>query len=412
MLGLGYIGLPTASLLATKGFDVHGVDVNPDVVETVAAGGIHIMEPELDVLVKSAVQSGKLRVGLTPEPADIYILAVPTPFLDGHQPDLQFIEAAARRIAPCLEPGQLVILESTSPPGTTEQVAQWLEEERPDLRLPRASTYSAGDRPADILVAHCPERVLPGRILQELVGNDRIVGGVDEPSTEAAVAFYEEFVSGAVLTTNSRTAELAKLSENTFRDVNIALANELSLICHRLDVDVWELIDLANRHPRVNILSPGAGVGGHCLAVDPWFMVASAPEEARLIRLARELNDAKPEYVVRWVSTRAARIRDPVIACLGLAYKPDIGDLRESPALAITRRLAEEGIGRILAVEPNITRLPDELQEVGVQFSRIEEAMHEADIVVALVAHREFLRIPVARLQEKILVNLCGLWRQ
>lgn len=387
------------------------MDVNAGVVETIAAGGIHITEPELDVLVKSAVQSGRLRVSTEVEPADLYILAVPTPFQDGHKPDLSYVETATRNIAPHIAKGNLVILESTSPVGTTEKVAQWLGEERPDLSLPHAGSYAATDSTADILVAHCPERVLPGQILRELVGNDRIVGGVDEASTEAAADFYHRFVSGEVLTTNSRTAELAKLTENTFRDVNIALANELSLICDKLDVDVWELIELANHHPRVNILRPGPGVGGHCIAVDPWFIVDSAPEQANLVRLAREMNDAKPGFVVQRTASRAARIKDPVIACLGLAYKEDIDDLRESPALHITKRLAEEGVGRILAVEPNVTVLPECLEKVGVRLTRIEEAMREADIIVALVGHREFRRIPANRLQEKILVNVCGLWR-
>ena len=411
VMGLGYIGLPTASLLATKGFQVLGVDVNPSVVETVAAGGIHITEPELDILVKSAVQSGRLTVSTTPDSADVFILAVPTPFTEGHRPDLTFVEASTREIASRLEPGNLVILESTSPPGTTERVAQWLSEERPDLRFPRASAYTTSDTPADVFVAHCPERVLPGQILRELVGNDRIVGGVDEASTERAAAFYRLFVSGAVLSSNSRTAEMAKLTENTFRDVNIALANELSVICHGLDVDVWEMIALANRHPRVNILRPGPGVGGHCLAVDPWFIVDAAPDDARLIRVARELNDEKPGFVVRWATTRAARLRDPVIACLGLAYKANIDDLRESPALAITERLARDGVGRILAVEPNVRALPPRLEACGVELARIEDAMQEADIVLALVAHRQFERIPVARLQEKIVLNVCGLWQ-
>ena len=248
--------------------------------------------------------------------------------------------------------------------GTTERVAQWLGEERPDLRMPQPEAYALSDSVADVLVAHCPERVLPGQILRELVGNDRIVGGVDEASTEAAAEFYHEFVSGEVFCTNSRTAELVKLTENTFRDVNIALANELSLICDRLDVDVWELIELANRHPRVNLLRPGPGVGGHCIAVDPWFIVDSAPETARLIRLARETNDAKPAFVVERTAARAARLRDPVIACLGLAYKEDIDDLRESPAALITRRLAEQGVGRVLAVEPNTHSLGQNIRRV------------------------------------------------
>ena len=398
VMGLGYIGLPTASLLATRGFQVRGVDVNPEVVETINRGDIHIVEPELDVLVRSAVQSGQLSASLEPAPADVFILAVPTPFGDNKVPDLSYVEAATRRMADVLQPGNLVILESTSPVGTTEKVAQWIAEARPDL---------AGNR---IYIAHCPERVLPGRIIQELVNNDRVVGGLNEPSTEAATAFYRQFVTGEVLATNARTAEMAKLTENTFRDVNIALANELSMICDTLSIDVWDLIALANRHPRVNILTPGPGVGGHCIAVDPWFIVDSAPEQSRLVRMARIVNDSKPEHIINQVRDRASRLRDPVIACLGLAYKADVDDMRESPAMRITQALAQEKLGRILAVEPYGRRgLPNELADLGVEHTTVEQAMEQADVLVLLVAHRQFRRLPRAPLQQKMVVDACGL---
>ena len=401
VLGLGYIGLPTASLLASKGFTVHGVDVSAGVVETINAGRIHIREPELDILVKAAVQSGRLKAGTSPEPAEVFIIAVPTPFTNGHKPDLSFVEAASRSIAPYLRGDELIILESTSPVGTTERVAQWIAEERPDQP----------DSAKMLKIAHCPERVLPGQILRELVENDRIVGGIDDASTEAAAAFYDHFVSGQVLRTNSRTAELAKLAENTFRDVNIALANELSLICDRLGIDVWELIALANRHPRVNILKPGPGVGGHCIAVDPWFIVDSAPEQSRLIHTARQVNQSKPEFVIARVQARARRIHEPTIACFGLAYKADIDDLRESPALEITGALAGSCAGRILAVEPHIDALPRTLLEAGVEHASTEQALAEADILVGLVAHRAFRKLPAGALQEKIVIDTCGIWR-
>ena len=401
VLGLGYIGLPTASLLASKGFTVHGVDVSAGVVDTINAGRIHIREPELDILVKAAVQSGRLKAGTTPEPADVFIIAVPTPFTNGHKPDLSFVEAASRSIAPCLRGDELIILESTSPVGTTERVAQWIAEERSDQP----------DSAMLLKIAHCPERVLPGQILRELVENDRIVGGIDDASTEAAAAFYERFVSGQVLRTSSRTAELAKLAENTFRDVNIALANELSLICDRLGIDVWELIALANRHPRVNILQPGPGVGGHCIAVDPWFIVDSAPEQIRLLHTALQVNQAKPDYVVARVQARAKRIHEPTIACFGLAYKADIDDLRESPALEITQALAGSCAGRILAVEPHIDALPRTLLDAGVEHAGTEQALAEADILVGLVAHRAFRKLPAGALQEKIVIDTCGIWR-
>ena len=329
VIGLGYIGLPTASLLGTKGFEVFGVDTSGHVVNTINQGKIHIVEPDLDILVKSAVQSGNLKAGLKPIEADIYILAVPTPFKDNHIPDLSYVEAATKMIAPYIKPGNIVILESTSPVGTTEEVVAHILQE------------SGHDVGKDIFVAHCPERVLPGRILTELVENDRIVGGVDQASTDKAVEFYQTFVRGEVFATDARTAELSKLTENSFRDVNIAFANELSLICDRESINVWELINLANRHPRVNILQPGPGVGGHCIAVDPWFIVARTPKQSKLIKTAREVNDSKPQWVINKVKSSADKYKSPIIGCLGLAFKADVDDLRESPAANIVRQIQE-----------------------------------------------------------------------
>lgn len=391
VIGLGYIGLPTASLLGTKGYRVHGVDAVAQVVETINQGRIHIVEPDLDILVKSAVQAGNLTASLEPAAADVFIIAVPTPFKDGHQPDLSYVEAATRLIAPVLRPGNLVILESTSPVGTTDGVvARILREAGHDLEK-------------DIAVAHCPERVLPGRILIELVENDRIVGGINEAATEQAVAFYRTFVRGEVLATDSRTAEMAKLTENSFRDVNIAFANELSLICDREGISVWRLIELANRHPRVNILQPGPGVGGHCIAVDPWFIVARAPEQARLIRTAREVNDSKPEWVIRKVKTSADKFKHPVIGCLGLSFKADVDDLRESPALAIVRRLMAEQVGEILVAEPNLTRHP------AFDLLPYDQVVARADIVLVLVDHKPFRKLRAADLKEKILIDTRGI---
>ena len=327
VIGLGYIGLPTASLLGTKGFQVHGVDTSQHVVDTINQGGIHIVEPDLDIMVKSAVQAGNLRAGLEAQEADVFIIAVPTPFKDEHEPDLSYIESATRMIAPYVKPGNVIILESTSPVGTTDGVVARILEE---------AGHAVGK---DVFVAHCPERVLPGRILIELVENDRIVGGINEASTMAAIEFYKSFVRGEVFATDSRTAELTKLTENSFRDVNIAFANELSLICDAEGISVWKLISLANRHPRVNIMRPSPGVGGHCIAVDPWFIVSRTPDIARLIRTAREVNDSKPDWVFNKVKAAADKFKHPMIACLGLAFKADVDDLRESPSLAIVRRL-------------------------------------------------------------------------
>lgn len=401
VMGLGYIGLPTASLLATKGHQVLGVDVNPTAVETINKGQIHILEPGLDILVKSAVLSGNLRAALEPAEADVFILAVPTPFKEDHKPDISCIETATHTIAPYVREGNLIVLESTSPVGTTERVRDILRDERPDLFAGSGPKHTS-----TIFLAHCPERVLPGQILNELVTNDRIIGGIDLPSREKAAEFYRSFVSGKVLVTDARTAEMAKLTENSFRDVNIAFANELSLICDRLGINVWELIELANRHPRVDILQPGPGVGGHCIAVDPWFIVDSAPEEARLIRTARNVNDDKPKWVLAKVLAKAARFKDPVIGCLGLAFKANIDDLRESPALDIVRALQAANVGRILACDPNINGGFDEIP-----LAPLDQVVKTADMLLVLVDHEEFFQIDKELLKEKVVIDTRGVWR-
>ncbi|WP_449431673.1 UDP-N-acetyl-D-mannosamine dehydrogenase [Pseudomonas putida] len=395
MIGLGYIGLPTATLFASRKKRVVGVDVSEHAVNTINSGKIHIVEPELDILVHAAVTEGYLRATLTPEPADAFLIAVPTPFKEGHEPDLSYIESAAKAIAPVLTKGNLVILESTSPVGATEQMAAWLAEARPDLSFPQQSGEEA-----DVQVAHCPERVLPGKVIHELVSNDRVIGGMTRKASEMAVALYKTFVEGECIITNARTAEMCKLTENSFRDVNIAFANELSMICGELDINVWELISLANHHPRVGILQPGAGVGGHCIAVDPWFIVSTNPNEARLIRTAREVNDFKPEWVLNQVKASitdamtqnpGSTIADIKVACLGLAFKPDIDDLRESPAVAILQKVADIGC-QVMAVEPNIDTLPAKLVRSNVSLSTLDEALQTADVVCVLVKHRDFIK--------------------
>lgn len=402
VVGLGYIGLPTAAVIASRGVDVIGVDVNREVVEIINKGRIHIVEPELDVLVNAAVSSGRLKAVSKPERAGAFLIAVPTPFTDGHKPDLSYIESAAKAIAPVLEKGNLVILESTSPVGATEMMLQWLRERRPDLAFPTPGST----KKFDIQVAHCPERVLPGQVLRELVENDRVIGGVTAFCAQRARDLYQIFVRGECVLTDSRTAEMVKLTENAFRDTNIAFANELSLICDKLQINVWELISLANRHPRVKILQPGAGVGGHCIAVDPWFIVATNPEEARLIRTAREVNDSKPQFVIRKVQAKAQKFKNPVIACLGLAFKPDIDDLRESPALEIVAELAHEKVGQVLAVEPNIEHMPEKLKKLGVACVSLEEALERADIVVTLVKHKQFVNCDRDALKEKVVIDV------
>jgi UDP-N-acetyl-D-mannosaminuronic acid dehydrogenase len=394
VVGLGYIGLPTASFLGTKGYRVTGVDTEPRVVETINRGEIHIVEPDLDILVKSAVQSGNLRASGKPRESDIFIIAVPTPLRQrDNRPDVSYVEAATRAIAPYVRRGNLVLIESTIPVGTTTGVVL------PILR------ECALDAAAGVRLAHCPERVLPGRILVELVGNDRIVGGIDADSTDAAADFYGSFVNGQVLKTDAATAEMAKLSENTFRDVNIALANELSTICDRHGIDPWAMIALANRHPRVNILQPGPGVGGHCIAVDPWFIVAAAPDLARLIDTARRVNDAKPDWVIDKVRAAAAGLKDPVIGCLGLAFKANVDDLRGSPAEAIARRIGEEGFGRLLVCEPNLETHRD------FDLLPVDEVVRQADIVVLLVDHNAFRHLTPADFAGKVLIDTRGVVR-
>lgn len=405
VVGLGYIGLPTAAVFASRGIEVIGVDVNQKAVDTINRGEIHIVEPDLDIVVKSVVSMGKLRATTTPEPAQAFLIAVPTPFKgDDHEPDLSYIEKAANAIAPVLEKGNLVILESTSPVGATEQMAAWLAAARPDLTFPQ----HAGEQ-ADIQVAHCPERVLPGHVLRELVSNDRVIGGMTPNCSAKAVALYKTFVMGECVVTDARTAEMAKLTENSFRDVNIAFANELSMICDKLKINVWELIKLANRHPRVNILNPGPGVGGHCIAVDPWFIVNSCPDEARLIHQARLVNDGKPHYVINKVVAAADQFKKPVIACLGLAFKADIDDLRESPALDIVKHLAEQGIGRILAVEPNIHELPAALASAGVELASLQQALEQANVVVVLVDHKQFKTCDKSLFLSKVMIDTRGI---
>ncbi|WP_312389276.1 UDP-N-acetyl-D-mannosamine dehydrogenase [Stutzerimonas nitrititolerans] len=409
VIGLGYIGLPTAAVFASRKKKVIGVDVNKNAVDTINRGEIHIVEPDLDMVVHAAVTEGYLKAVTVPEPADAFLIAVPTPFKGDHEPDLGYIESASKAIAPVLKRGDLVILESTSPVGATEQMAAWMAEARPDLTFPQTHGEES-----DIRVAHCPERVLPGHVLRELVQNDRVIGGMTTKCSDKAAALYKTFVEGECVITNARTAEMCKLTENSFRDVNIAFANELSIICDKLDINVWELIRLANRHPRVNILQPGPGVGGHCIAVDPWFIVSKTPAQARLIRAAREINDDKPEYVVSKVELAVGKLlqanphktaQDITIVCMGLAFKPDIDDLRESPAVLIARKVSCLGLGRLLAVEPNIEKLPDELDKF--ELVGQEYAYEAADIYIALVKHREFLSAPPPA---GLCIDSIGLW--
>jgi UDP-N-acetyl-D-mannosaminuronic acid dehydrogenase len=404
VIGLGYVGLPTAATLAGRGVEVIGVDVNPKAVDAINQGHAHIVEPELDMMVQSAVKIGRLRAVTRPEPADAFIIAVPTPLKDDHTPDTSYIRAAADAIAPALAKGNLVILESTSPVGTTEDLRDWLKAKRPDLTFPTEKTAQA-----DVAIAYCPERVLPGQMLRELVENDRIIGGISPRCSERARALYRVFVQGDSLVTNARTAEMVKLCENAFRDVNIAFANELSIVGDKLGVDANEVIRLANHHPRVNILQPGPGVGGHCIAVDPWFLVHTAPNEARLIRAAREVNDSKPGHVIDRIKALADRFKKPVIACLGLAFKANIDDLRNSPAMEIVEHLARRKAGEILAVEPHVDALPKKL--AGVTLVDADEAIQRADIVVLLVDHDAFREIDRDRLLDKAVIDTRGLWR-
>lgn len=405
MIGLGYIGLPTAAVMALTR-DVLGVDVNPAVVDTINAGRIHIEEKDLDALVHDRVSAGRLKAALAPAPSDVFIIAVPTPFTDGHKPDISYVLAAARSIAPHLTSGNLVIVESTSPVGTTEAVRDALALARPDLTM-----AGAGKDSADVAFAYCPERVLPGRIIEELVANDRSIGGITPHCAALAKAFYEEFVKGECVITDARTAEMVKLVENSSRDVAIAFANELSMVADRLDIDVWEVIALANRHPRVNILNPGPGVGGHCIAVDPWFLVDSAPDLTPLIRTARTVNDGKAHYVFERVATMLRAEPAMKVACLGLAFKANVDDLRESPALEITEHLVRAFPGRVLVVEPHVDAPPASLASVGIALSTLEQAASEADLALLLVDHSEFRGLDPIALGFRESYDTRGLWR-
>lgn len=409
VIGLGYIGLPTAAMFASRRVNVIGVDINQHAVDTINAGKIHIVEPELDMIVHAAVTEGFLRASTKPEAADAFLIAVPTPFKDDHEPDVSYVKAASESIAPVLKKGDIVILESTSPVGTTEKMVQWLALARPDLRFPLE-----GSTEIDVHIAYCPERVLPGHVVRELVENDRIIGGLSDACSKRAAEVYRIFVEGELLFTNARTAEMSKLTENAFRDVNIAFANELSLISDKLGINVWELIKLANHHPRVNILQPGCGVGGHCIAVDPWFIVDKTPKEARIIRTAREVNDHKPNWVLDKlkgaVESLISEGRDEAsitVAILGLAFKPNIDDLRESPALHIAENFASTTRTQLLLVEPNIEALPGSL--INHSLVSTDDAVAQADVIALLVNHREFASVNQKVAPNTHLVDVVGI---
>jgi len=392
-MGLGYIGLPTAAFAASKGLNVLGVDINPSVVETINRGEIHIIEPNLEDLVKKVVQSGHLKAATKPQLAEAYFIVVPTPFKQNHRADISHVESAAKAIIPLLKTGDLFVIESTSPVMTTEKVANLIWKERPELKN-------------KIYIAYCPERVLPGNVIYELEHNDRVIGGINPESTKKAIDFYKKFVTGALHSTNARTAEMCKLTENSSRDVQIAFANELSMICHKADINVWELIELANKHPRVTILQPGCGVGGHCIAVDPWFIVSDYPEQAHIIKRSRETNDYKADWCANHIIEKCRELeqtlgREPVVACMGLAFKPNIDDLRESPAKYITSRIISESNADVLVVEPNIT------QHKTFQLTDCKTAYQKADIIAWLVAHKPFYDIP--KNNNKVEFDFCGI---
>ena len=411
VIGLGYIGLPTSALMASHGIEVVGVDINQNIVDIVNKGKIHIVEPGLDILVRTSVKAGHLRATISLEKSDAFMIAVPTPFKGDHEPDLSYVELAVKTIAPLLEKGNVVILESTAPVGSTEKMLEWMQAIRPDLCFPRFDEVEAD---LDISVAHCPERVLPGNVVQELVENDRIIGGITRQCAERAREIYNVFVEGDCLVTDCRTAELSKLVENAFRDVNIAFANELSLISDKLEINVWELIRLANRHPRVNILQPGPGVGGHCIAVDPWFIINSAPNEAKLIHTARLVNDSKPQFVLEQINLAEIALgkerAEINVACLGLAFKPDIDDFRESPALYIALQVNTMGFSKQYLVEPNINQIPNDFNHNSIELVDLDKALIGADIIVLLVHHKQFKEINPDLLLGKQVIDTRGLW--
>ena len=407
VVGLGYIGLPTAAMFASRGHEVVGVDINPKVINSLNAGKAHFKEPELELLLAAATQTGRFQAKDKPSPADVFILAVPTPFSEGRKPDLSYVDAATDSIASIVEPGNVVILESTSPVGTTERMRERLAKARLDLDLP---TLGGSSNPNQVRIAHCPERILPGRMVHELVANDRIIGGLTDACAKASWEIYQTFVKGEGFLTDCRTAEFVKLIENSFRDVNIAFANELSMICDYLDLDVWKAIALANKHPRVSILTPGPGVGGHCIAVDPWFIVDSAPEQSELIHKARTVNLHKTEHTIAKIEKAARRFREPIIACFGLTYKNDVEDLRESPALEIAEHLAASDDIRLMVCEPLIDDLPISLQgKERVQLVDVATACRDADILVFLVGHRQFRNFDPKTFLNKVVIDTIGL---
>ncbi|MBA4049031.1 MAG: UDP-N-acetyl-D-mannosamine dehydrogenase [Sphingomonas sp.] len=405
VIGLGYIGLPTAAVIARTGVQVLGIDVSNHVVETVNSGKVHIEEVDLDGLVSGVVARGHLRASTLIEPADVFVIAVPTPFKDDHQPDIGYVLKAATTVAAVLKAGDIVVLESTSPVGTTEQVRDLLAQLRPDLKMPGKSAELA-----DVSIAYCPERVLPGRILVELIDNDRVIGGITPRCARKALAFYRRFVRGACVTTTSRAAEMTKLTENAFRDVNIAFANELSLVADTMGVDVWEVIRLANRHPRVNILSPGPGVGGHCIAVDPWFLVSAAPEQTPLIRTAREVNDGKVAHSISRAATLIDQHPGQPVACMGLAFKANIDDFRESPALKVAAALAERYGERIRIVEPYAQALPTALDGTGATLIDLDDAIEQCPVMIVLVDHEVFKSVPLDERATKAVYDTRGIW--
>lgn len=405
VVGLGYIGLPTAAVIARAGCKVLGLDVSQRVVDTINRGEIHIEEVDLDGLVQGVVARGLLSASTEVAPADVFVIAVPTPFDKDHAPDISYVLAAGRTIAPVLRAGDVVILESTSPVGTTEQLRDMIAEMRPDLKIPGLTRETP-----DVSIAYCPERVLPGRILEELTNNDRSIGGITPRCARKALAFYKRFVRGECVTTDARSAEMTKLVENAYRDVNIAFANELSIVADRMGLDVWEVIRLANRHPRVNILSPGPGVGGHCIAVDPWFIVHGAPEETPLIRTARGVNDGKMHHVVAKAEALVEAHPDAKVACLGLAFKANIDDFRESPARFVASRLARKFGSRISVVEPYAAELPIEFTDTGVTQIDLDEALETCEILIVLVDHDVFRVVPLAERADKLVYDTRGIW--
>ena len=405
VVGLGYIGLPTAAVIARSGCKVLGIDVSQAVVDTINRGEIHIEEVDLDGLVQGVVARGLLSAATEMKPADVFVIAVPTPFDKDHAPDISYVLAAGRSIAPVLKAGDIVIVESTSPVGTTEQVRDLIGQLRPDLKIPGISRETP-----DVSIAYCPERVLPGKILEELISNDRSIGGITPRCARKALAFYKRFVRGTCITTDARSAEMTKLVENAYRDVNIAFANELSIVSDKMGLDVWEVIRLANRHPRVNILSPGPGVGGHCIAVDPWFIVHGAPDETPLIRTARGVNDGKMHHVIAQAEALVAAHPEARVACLGLAFKANIDDFRESPARFVASRLVRRFGSRISVVEPYAAELPIEFTDTGVELIDIDSALEDCDILIVLVDHDVFRVVPLAERADKLVYDTRGIW--